>query len=308
MVIACAYAQMLLFSDMRVRKSGPGAITDQQQKLIGQTLKFANMRKLVSTHQVESLFSTLDFFGYPDPTNSGQWLYDSLNPNGDSQKEVEGVEAFERDRDKLREILTMIIEKETLTAIHEVNAGLVAVTLRIALSPSGEVRIAGLVGGVQAAIYYALASILSVPAITRRLSRCGAPNCSKFILDFVPKWRKHCNEAHRRAADKLKSPARSKEWREIRRPAKRFRLRVRLEERMKKIVKWITQIPARLDGTEVDPIGRIAMDWEERDYDLVYNIRKQIRAGDGWRKVLDNLSNAERRRLRRMQFESDDSS
>jgi hypothetical protein len=292
---------------MRVRKSGPGAITDQQQKLIGQTLKLANVRKLVSTRQVESLFSTLDVFGYPDPTNPGGRVAYSLNPTGDSQKEIEGIKAFERDRERLREILTMIFEKETLKAIREVNAGLGAMTLRIALSPTGEVRIAELVGGVQAAIYYALALILSDPAITRRLSRCGAPNCRKFVLDFAPKSRKHCNEAHRRAADKLKSPARSKEWREIKRPAKKLRLRMRLEERMKKIVKLITQIPARLDGRDVDPLGN-GMDWQHRDYDLAYKIRKQIRAGYGWRKVLDNLSNAERRRLNRMQVESDDSS
>jgi hypothetical protein len=206
--------------DMRVRKSGLATITDQQQKLIQQSLKLANMRKPVSTRQVESLFSTLDFFGYPDPTNPGGRLYDSLNPTGDPQKEVEGVKAFERDHDKLRETLNMILEGEILKAIQEVNAGLLAMTLRMALSPSGEVQIAELVGGVQAAIYYALALILNHPAITRRLSRCGAPNCRKFVLDFAPKWRKHCNEAHRRAADKLKAPARSKEWREIKRPAK----------------------------------------------------------------------------------------
>src|SRR6478736_6461870 len=134
--------------DMRVRKSIPGTMTDQQQKLIGQTLKLANMRKVASTRQVESLFSTLDFFGYPDPKNSGRRLYDSLNPTGDSQKEIEGVKAFERDRDKLREILTMIFEKETLAAIREVNAGLSAVTLQMELSPSGGLQIAGLVGGV----------------------------------------------------------------------------------------------------------------------------------------------------------------
>ena len=77
---------------------------------------------------------------------------------------------------------------------------------------------------------------------------------------------------------------------------------------MKKIVKRMTQIPARLDGTEVDPIDRIGMDWEERDYDLAYKIRKQIRAGYGWRKILDELTNAERRRLNRMQVEADNSS
>jgi hypothetical protein len=49
------------------------------------------------------------------------------------------------------------------------------------------------------------------------------------------------------------------------------------------------------------------MDWQHRDYDLAYKIRKQIRAGDGWRKVFDELTNAERRRLNRMQVESDDS-
>jgi len=288
---------------MRVRKSG--TITDQQQKLIQQTLKLANMRKLVSTRQVEALFSTLDFFGYPNPTNPGRRLYDSLNPTGDSQKEIEGVKAFEGDRDKLREILTMILERETPKAIRDVNAGLFAMTLRMALSPSGEVRIAGLVGGVQAAVYYALALILNDPAITRRLSRCGAPDCRKFVLDFAPKWRKHCNEAHRRAADRLKSPARSKEWRDIKRPAKKLRLRIRLEERVKKMAKWITEIPAKLDGTEVDPLG-IGMDWQDREYDLAYKIRKQIRAGYGWRKVLDELTNAERRRLNRMQIESDD--
>ena len=111
---------------MRVRKSGPETITNQQRKLIGQTLKFANTRKVVSTRQVESLFSMLDFFGYPDPTNPGGRVAYALNSAGDSQKEIEGVKAFERDRDELRKILTMIFEKETLAAIREVNAGLVA--------------------------------------------------------------------------------------------------------------------------------------------------------------------------------------
>jgi hypothetical protein len=64
------------------------------------------------------------------------------------------------------------------------------------------------------------------------------------------------------------------------------------------------KFPARLDGTEVDPFS-IGMDWQERDYDVAYKIRKQIRAGYGWLKVLDKLSNAERRRLNRMQIESD---
>ena len=86
-----------------------------------------------------------------------------------------------------------------------------------------------------------------------------------------------------------------------------MRLRIRLEERMKKLAKLITQIPARLDGTEIDPLG-VGMNWQHRDYDLAYKIRKQIRARDGWRKVLDELTNAERRRLNRMQVESDDSS
>jgi hypothetical protein len=47
--------------------------------------------------------------------------YGSLNPTGDSQKEIEGVKAFERDRDKLREILTMVLERETLKAIQDVT-------------------------------------------------------------------------------------------------------------------------------------------------------------------------------------------
>jgi len=75
---------------------------------------------------------------------------------------------------------------------------------------------------------------------------------------------------------------------------------------MKKIVKLIIQIPSRLAGRDVDPLGR-GMDWQYRDYDLAYKIRKQIRAGYGWRKILDDLTNAERRRLNRMQVESDDS-
>ena len=76
---------------------------------------------------------------------------------------------------------------------------------------------------------------------------------------------------------------------------------------MKKIVKLIEQIPARLDGRDVDPLG-IGMNWQHGDYDLAYKIRKQIRAGYNRRKVLDELTNAERRRLNRMQVESDDSS
>lgn len=74
--------------------------------------------------------------------------------------------------------------------------------------------------------------------------------------------------------------ARSKEWREFKTPVKKVRLKLRLEERMKKIVKLITQIPARLDGRDVDPLGR-GMDWQHRDYDLAYKIRKKVRAGQG---------------------------
>ena len=76
---------------------------------------------------------------------------------------------------------------------------------------------------------------------------------------------------------------------------------------MKKIVKLITEIPAKLDGRDVDYLGR-GMDWQHHDYDLAYKIRKQVRAGSGWRKILDELTNAERRRLNRMQVESADSS
>jgi hypothetical protein len=123
---------------------------------------------------------------------------------------------------------------------------------------------------------------------------------------MLAKIGKHRNEAHRRAADKLKSAARSKEWRDIKRPAKKLRLRIRLEERIKKIVKLITRIPARLDGTEIDPLG-VGMNWQHRDYDLAYKIRKRVRAGYSWGNVLDELTNAEQRRLNRMQVESDDS-
>jgi len=87
---------------------------------------------------------------------------------------------------------------------------------------------------------------------------------------------------------------------------KKTALKNQPEERIKKIVKLITEIPAKLDGRDVDPLGR-GMDWQHRDYDLAYKIRKQIRAGDGWRKVFDELTNAERRRLNRMQVQSDDS-
>ena len=48
--------------------------------------------------------------------------------------------------------------------------------------------------------------------------------------------------------------------------------------------------------------------WQHRDYDLAYKIRKQVRAGSGWRKIFDELTKAERRRLNRMQVESNDSS
>ena len=48
------------------------------------------------------------------------------------------------------------------------------------------------------------------------------------------------------------------------------------------------------------------MDWQDREYDLAYKIRKQIRAGYGWRKVFDELTNADRRTLSRMEIESAD--
>jgi len=48
------------------------------------------------------------------------------------------------------------------------------------------------------------------------------------------------------------------------------------------------------------------MNWQERDYDVAYKIRTQIRAGYGWRKVLNELTNADRRTLSRMEIESAD--
>lgn len=70
--------------------------------------------------------------------------------------------------------------------------------------------------GVTAAAWYGVALIIDGRCgLRNRLNECGAPGCSRFLLDFDKRGRpsRHCNEEHRRLADAEPSRNRSEERR-----------------------------------------------------------------------------------------------
>jgi len=127
----------------------------------------------------------------------------------------------------LKAVLTKIAEGHLGEPIREVDQQLRKhVQTQIILTPKGDVAVAMGISGVTAITWYAVSLIIDGSrGLRERLSRCGAPGCERFIIEFGSRGRpkRHCNEDHRRKADALKSVDRSKERRDTKNAEEFFR-------------------------------------------------------------------------------------
>lgn len=179
---------------------------DWEKRLIETTLEFANVDEIHSTGEVEDLFRNLGFVGRPSKKG---WVFNVL-----PKKEVN---VFRQSRRTLRDLLDKISSRDPARlqeAIRETSKVLDAAVKGVTLGPGGELRMVGALDGVQACWAYALALLLNPDkGLTHRLGKCGAPGCDRFNINFEGRPRRHCNEEHRREADKLKAPKRTEKSR-----------------------------------------------------------------------------------------------
>ncbi len=174
-----------------------GVTSDFEKRVIQAMLAFANLKTIRSTKQVEELFFPLADERFQTIPTKDKW-------------------AFEDNQRELRKWLEEISKGGTAGVKQirsQLNERLKAVRLRPVLE-EGKAKYKLSIDGVQAAYSYALWLILDEKrGLINRLNKCGAPGCGRFRLDFEGKPRRHCNEKHRRAADKLTGAKRQKEYR-----------------------------------------------------------------------------------------------
>ena len=173
-------------------------VTGPEKELINRLLRFANLRKIESTTQVEGLFSNIDgLTGKLMP-----YLPEEVQTCIDEQAVV---------KDALMKISTGV-KLDLEQATEAVNAKIRdRVRVGVALINSRLTVVSGLLG-VEAAAWYGIALMIDESrALRTRLRQCGAPGCGRFFLDVGRKGRprRHCSERHRRLADAEPSRKRS---------------------------------------------------------------------------------------------------
>lgn len=175
-------------------------VTKPEQELICRMLRFANLKKITSTDQVENLFRRI-----PLLTGEIQTL-----PVGEHFK-------YESDRGHLRDTLERIASgkiEERQEAIRRARKMLQHVLAGVALTEEGSLVFARGLLGIQACCWYGVGLILDPSRGLRdRLGLCDAAGCSRFNLSFEGRPRRYCNEKHRRAADASKVAERVRRWR-----------------------------------------------------------------------------------------------
>lgn len=213
-------------------------VADWEKRLIETTLQFANIDEIHSTGEVEDLFRNLGFVGRPSKKG---WVFNVL-----PKREVN---VFRQSRRTLRDLLDKISSRDPARlqeAIRETSRVLDAAVKGVTLGRGGELRVVGALEGVQACWAYALALLLNPDkGLTHHLGKCGAPGCGRFNINFNGRPRRHCNEEHRREADKLKAPKRTEK--------SRLKYKVLNRHRKKMSVKAIAR-DLRIEESEVETI------------------------------------------------------
>jgi hypothetical protein len=175
-------------------------VTPEHEQLLQAVVRFANLRAIRSTRQVEGLFRQLDAVGP---------VFQILHPGEEN--------AYRRDQAKLRRWLERIAQLRGQEIASEVSQSLGTIDARVDFA--GDLRTIYRVQGVEACCALGAALLLS-PSVglgKAALGRCDAPGCGRFRLNLAPKpgrpWR-YCNQLHRQRADAVKAKLRVAKWRQ----------------------------------------------------------------------------------------------
>jgi len=182
--------------------------TPDEQVLISRVLAFANMKRINSASEVESLFSSLSFTGW----------YDEKRQRRFQVIKKGGVQAYRSDQTVLKGALAEIVggKAENVAEVTKrVRSVLERLPVLLVPTVEGKPRQILLFAGVEACVHYALLLLLDASrGMGDRLGQCDAPGCEKFNLAFEGRPRRYCNDEHRLKADtKDKKRERMKQWR-----------------------------------------------------------------------------------------------
>lgn len=175
-------------------------VTDDIAEVLQATIRFANLRRIRSTRQVEELFKGLPIIGH---------RFKVLRP---------GEEAtFRTDQQELRTWLLAIAKGKANAIAREVDERLGIITAAVGFDGRArKLTTRWAVEGVRDSYALGVALLLSWSfGLTKRLGYCDAPKCGRFRLDLTPRGRpwRYCNAAHRRKGDALKAKQRVADWR-----------------------------------------------------------------------------------------------
>lgn len=175
-------------------------VTEDIGQLLGATIRFANLRRIRSTRQVEELFEGLPII---------KARFKILRPGEQA--------AYRDDQRQLRTWLQTITAGKADAIAGEVHELLGIIPAEVAFDRGAqELAIRWAVRGVRDCYGLGVAALLSRSlGLTQRLGYCDAPKCGRFRLDLTPRGRpwRYCNAEHRQAADVLKAKARVREYR-----------------------------------------------------------------------------------------------
>ena len=179
----------------------PVRTPEPERDLIERCLRFANLRHVQTTRQVEEIFDGTSLLGGAKVRR--------IDP---SERDV-----FVRDHADLRQRLEAIVSGEAgRAAVRPQVSTLLAQTVRLQLVVHRARLVLGYdAAGVGACCALALGFILDDSrGLTNRLGQCRKRGCGRFNLTFRGRPRFFCNEKHRLAFDKIDARERVRRHRE----------------------------------------------------------------------------------------------
>jgi hypothetical protein len=180
-------------------------LTPDERGLIEATLRFANLRTIKSTQQVEDLFlatplvrATARTFGRLQPHEVAKYRDDDQPILREALAGIASGDPAARER---------WFEHASRTLRDTARLALVRVNGRLVFGYE--------LTGVLAATWLAVAFLLDEGrGLTNRLGQCRKPGCGRFNLTFHGKRRIFCNTQHRLDYDRSVATERARKWRD----------------------------------------------------------------------------------------------
>jgi hypothetical protein len=173
-----------------------------ERDLIARVLRFANLRAVTRTAQVERLFLEAPLVQATAP------VFGILQPSE--------VDIYRGDQKLLCKALAGIASGQLAERRRwaEHASQTLGDTVQVKLHVGEHLGVTYRLAGVMAATWLAVAFLLDEGrGLTNRLGQCRKPGCGKFHLTFEGRRRIFCSEAHRRAWDRTIAADRVRAWR-----------------------------------------------------------------------------------------------